>query len=123
MVLLFPPLMSYIIWHNPRCTKSRQALQYLQEKGIEPEVRLYLEDNPSAEELRQVLDLLGKKPIELTRTKEKLFKELGLQKDGSDAGILQALVENPKLIERPIVIKDGKEAVIGRPTEEVERIL
>jgi len=113
----------YVIWHNPRCTKSRQTLALLEEKGIQPKVREYLNDSPSRSELENVCRLLKKKPIEITRTKEAEFKELGLQKDDSDEKILDALAKTPKLIERPIVIKNNSAAVIGRPPENVMGIL
>lgn len=112
-----------VIWHNPRCRKSRETLVLLEEKGIQPEVREYLNDALTRPELENVCTLLNKKPIEITRTKEAECKELGLSKDDSDDVILDALVKLPKLIERPIVIKDNSSATIGRPPENVTRIL
>lgn len=108
---------SFKIYHNPRCSKSRQTLSLLQENGVEPEVVLYLTHAPSREEIAKLSELLGVRPIEMTRTKETLFKELGLSKDDSDDAILDALAAHPKLIERPIVVRDGELAVIGRPPE------
>ena len=115
--------MAVTIFHNPRCTKSRQTLALLEQKGIQPELRLYLENPPSQQELKDILSLLGMKATELLRTKEDLFKEL-VAKEGApdDAKALAWMVQNPKLIERPIVIK-GKKARIGRPPEKVLEIL
>lgn len=113
--------MAVIIWHNPRCSKSRQTLAHLEERGIAVEQRLYLDDIPTKAELAQALDLLGKTPSELVRKGEAIFKELGL-KDVDDATLLDAMVENPKLIERPIVFANGK-AALGRPPEAVLDIL
>ena len=113
----------YIIWHNPRCGKSRQTLDFLKKNGIEPEVREYLQDSPTREEIKKVCELLEKKPIEITRIREPEFKESGLQKNDSDEKILNALVNTPKLIERPIVIKDDSMAIIGRPPENVLGII
>ncbi len=109
---------NYTIWHNPRCTKSRQTLQLFKDNGIEPTVRLYLEDNPTKKELQEATTKLGMRPIEFTRKKEEAFKEAGLTKDSSDDEVLSAMVKYPKLIERPIVIKN-KKAVLGRPPENV----
>lgn len=111
-----------IIWHNPRCSKSRQTLALLEEKGVAPVVRKYLEDAPSEGELEGVLAALGLTAIELMRTKEKEFKELGLTKDTSPDLLIAAMSKTPKLIERPIVFHDGK-ARLGRPPEAVLDIL
>ncbi len=113
----------YEIWHNTRCSKSRKTLALLLEAGIKPVERFYLENPPTKKELENVLKLLGVKPIAITRTGEAIFKELGLSKTEADSIILDALVDNPSLIERPIVIKDGKEAIIGRPPENVLSLL
>lgn len=110
------------IWHNPRCSKSRQTLALLQERGIEPEQRFYLTDGPSVDEIRAVLDMLGKQPVEIMRVKDALFKELGLTKDSPDDDLIAAMAANPALIERPIVIANGK-AAMGRPPEAVLEIL
>jgi arsenate reductase len=111
-----------IIWHNPRCSKSRNAVTLLEEQGVEAEVVKYLDTPPSKEEIVDVLKMLGLSARELMRTKEDIYKELEL-KDVSDENVLiDAMVANPKLIERPIVIKDGK-AAIGRPIENIVEIL
>ena len=111
--------MSVTIYHNPRCSKSRQTLALLEERGVEPEIVRYLETPPSAEELRAILDLLGVGPRELMRKKEKVYAELGLDDPALDEdALIAAMVANPILIERPIVVADGK-AAIGRPPERV----
>lgn len=115
--------MSISIYHNPRCSKSRQTLQLLQEQGIEPEVREYLKDVPTAYELKQVLAALNISPRELLRVKEAEYKEAGLDNpDLDDAAIIKSMTQHPKLIERPIVI-NGDRARIGRPPEAVLEIL
>ena len=106
------------IWHNPRCSKSRQTLALLEERGISPAVRLYLDDAPSTTEVTQVLSQLGIEPWELLRRGEKVFKDLGLGKDSADDALIEAMSANPILIERPIVIHDGG-AALGRPPESV----
>ena len=107
------------IYHNPRCSKSRQTLALLQEHGIEPEVVLYLQDPPDAKTLKRLLQLLGMEPRELMRTKEAPYTALGLKDEhlGENA-LIDAMVANPVLIERPIVVK-GSSAVLGRPPENV----
>lgn len=115
--------MSVTIYHNPRCSKSRQTLQLLQDKGIEPEVVEYLQTPPDAATLDDFLTKLGMEPRELMRRKEAPYKELNLADEGLDrAALIKAMVENPILIERPIVVKGGKVA-IGRPPESVLEIL
>lgn len=115
--------MDVTIYHNPRCSKSRQTLQLLQEQGVEPIIRLYLEDNPSANELKAVLEKLSISPRELLRKGEDAYKENQLNnKELSDSAIISAMVKFPKLIERPIVIK-GERAKLGRPPEQVLDIL
>lgn len=107
------------IYHNPRCSKSRQTLQLLRDKGIEPEIVKYLETPPDEAELTRLLDMLGLKPRQLMRTKEALYRELGLGDESlSDARLIRAMVDNPRLIERPIVV-DGHRAALGRPPETV----
>ena len=107
------------IYHNPRCSKSRQTLQLLEENGIEPTVVKYLDETPSADTLANVISKLGISPRDLLRTKEAPYKELNLSDTSlSDAQIIEAMVANPKLIERPIVVK-GDAARIGRPPESV----
>ncbi len=110
------------IWHNPRCSKSRQTLALLEDRGEDVNVRLYLNDAPTSDEIRAVLDALAARPIDITRTGEALFKELSLGKDADDETLIAALVAHPKLIERPIVFKEGR-AAIGRPPEAVLDIL
>lgn len=114
--------MSTTIWHNPRCSKSRETLALLEEKGEQPAIRKYLEDAPSAEEIREILALLGIEPRALMRTKEALYKELGLADVSDNEALIKAMADNPKLIERPVVIKNGK-ASLGRPPESVLEIL
>lgn len=115
--------MSISIYHNPRCSKSRQTLQLLQEQGIEPEVREYLKDVPTADELKQVLAALDMRPRELLRIKETEYKDAGLDDQSlSDDAIILAMTQYPKLIERPIVI-NGSQARIGRPPESVLEII
>lgn len=111
-----------IIWHNPRCSKSRQTLALLESKGHTPEVRRYLDDAPTVQELARTATLLGVSPVAMMRTKEARFAELGLSKSDDDALLLTAMAENPVLIERPIVFANGK-AAIGRPPEDVLNIL
>lgn len=111
------------IYHNPRCTKSRQALQLLEERGVEAEVIKYLDTPPTQKELAEIVKLLGIPAKDLVRKKEALFKELNLgEQTLTDQQWIAAMVENPKLIERPIVIHNGK-AAIGRPTEKIAEIL
>ncbi len=115
--------MSVSIYHNPRCSKSRQTLALLQEKGIEPETVLYLQDPPDAATIQGLLTMLGfTSARELMRTKEAVYKELGLKEVSDDAALIQAMADNPSLIERPIVIANGK-ARLGRPPEQVLEIL
>ena len=113
--------MTTTIWHNPRCSKSRQTLGLLEERGIRPTVRLYLDDAPSAAEVAVALRQLGIKPWELLRRGEKVFKELGLDKDTPDEALIEAMSANPILIERPIVVHGGG-AALGRPPESVMRL-
>ncbi len=112
------------IYHNPCCSKSREKLSLLQSRGIDPEVVLYLETPPDAGTLRQLLQLLGmESPRELMRQKEELYKSLNLADPAlSNAALIQAMVDNPKLIERPIVVSRGQ-ARIGRPPEQVLEIV
>ena len=110
------------IWHNPRCSKSRASFALLEEKGIEPEVIKYMDETPTEAELKALLVMLGMEPRELMRTKEAIYKELNLQEEMNNEALIQAMVKHPKLIERPIVIKDNQ-AVIGRPIENVVELL
>lgn len=111
-----------ILWHNPRCSKSREALALLQAKGIEPEVRRYLEDAPSVDELKAAQAALGVPAIEMVRIKETEFKAAGLSRDSDDETLLRAMAGTPKLIERPVAFASGR-AVIGRPPERVLELL
>ena len=112
-----------IIWHNPRCSKSRGALQLLRERGIEVEERRYLDNPPTPAELDEALRLLGLEPQQIVRTGEALYRELGLkERTLSRDEWLQLLSEHPRLIERPIVFYNGR-AVIGRPPEKVLELL
>ena len=110
------------IWHNPRCSKSRSAVALLEEKGVEAEVVKYLDTPPTKKELKEMLKMLGISARELMRTKEDIYKELDLKNESNEEKLIEAMVENPKLIERPIVIKDGK-AAIGRPIENIIELL
>ncbi len=110
-------------WHNPRCSKSRAGLALLQEHGVEPTVRLYLKDAPDADQITAVWRALGSPPvIDMMRTGEKLFKELGLSGDDSETTLIAAMAAHPILIERPIAMS-GTRAVIGRPTEAILDLL
>lgn len=111
------------IYHNPHCSKSRQTLELLREKGLEPKVIEYLKTPPGIKTLRSLLNQLGMAPLELMRTKEPVFEELQLGGDGvTDEQLLAAMAENPILIERPIVVA-GDQARLGRPPEQVLEIL
>jgi arsenate reductase len=110
------------LWHNPRCSKSRAAATLLEEEGVEVDVVRYLEEPLSVERLKELLDMLGVEPRALMRTKEAVYKELNLKEKSDPEKLIEAMVAHPKLIERPIVIKDGK-AVIGRPIEKVVELL
>lgn len=110
------------IYHNPRCSKSRETLRILEEKGETVEIIKYLETPPTKKELEQLISLLGIKPIELVRTQEKEWKENYHGKTLSDNEIINAMVKFPRLIERPIAVK-GTKAVVGRPPENVLDIL
>ncbi len=113
--------MALTLWHNPRCSKSRQALKLLEEAGEMPKLRLYLKEPPSDTELVEVLAMLGMSPAQLIRTGERTYKELPLA-EASDAELVAAMVANPILIERPIALRDGR-AIIGRPPEGVLSLL
>lgn len=115
--------MSIRIYHNPRCSKSRQTLQLLQDQGQQPEIVEYLKTPPSKQTLQQIIAALGIAPRELLRKGESVYKELGLaDKTLSDDALLDAMAEHPILIERPIVVL-GSKAAIGRPPENVLTIL
>lgn len=115
--------MTVKIFHNPRCTKSRQTLQLLKDKGIEPEVVEYLKTPPSATELAEILEKLGMEPRALMRKQEAEYKANGLDNVTLDKqALIKGMVANPILIERPIVLANGK-AAVGRPPENVLNIL
>lgn len=115
--------MTVKIYHNPRCSKSRQTLQLLQDKGIEPEIVEYLKTPPTAAEITQILTQLGMEPRELMRRGESEYKENGLDDNSLDRQrLINAMAKYPILIERPIVVAGGK-AKIGRPPEAVLQIL
>ena len=110
------------IYHNPRCSKSRAGVEYLESKGKEFEVIKYLDQNLSEDELKDLIKKLGIEPIELVRKNEAIWKENYKDKDLSDDEIIKAMAENPKLIERPIIV-NGEKAVVARPTEKIEEVL
>lgn len=116
--------MSVVIYHNPRCSKSRQTLELLEQNGVTPEVVKYLETPLNVDELKALYAQLGFSSVrEMMRTKESEYKELGLGEDSvSDEQLFEAMVKNPKLFERPVVVANGK-AKIGRPPEQVLDIL
>ncbi len=111
------------IFHNPRCSKSRQTLELLQQNGVQADVVEYLKTPPDAEQLEQILTLLGLEPRELMRSNESEYREQNMDNpDLSREQLIALMVQYPKVIQRPIVIKDGK-AAIGRPPETVLEIL
>lgn len=115
--------MTTTIFHNPRCSKSRATLALLEERGIRPEIRLYLENPPDAAELKSILALLDRSPRELIRKGEAEYREQGLSDPSlSDDELIAAMVASPRLIERPVVLSNGK-AAVGRPPESVLEIL
>ena len=115
--------MKATIYHNPRCSKSRQTLALLEEKGVDVEIIEYLKTPPSQKTLQDILTKLSIEPLDLMRKKESVFSELKLKDKAEDtAALLDAMVENPILIERPIVVTNDK-AAIGRPPESVLTIL
>lgn len=115
--------MNVEIWHYPRCSKSRKTLALLEEHGIEPVIRLYRNDPPDADTLSDVLNMLGIQPRELMRKKEDAYQLLNLDDDTlTRDDLIGAMVEHPSLIERPVVIADGK-AAVGRPPEAVLSVI
>ena len=112
------------LWHNPRCTKSRQAKALLDTRGVAYTERRYLDDAPTAEQLDAVLTALGKEPWDITRMGEPVAAELGLEDRDRDRQVwIEILVANPILIERPILVTDDGRAAVGRPTEAIEELL
>ncbi len=110
------------IYHNPKCRKSRETLEIIKNMGHDPEIIEYLKTPPTANELRDLLKKMNMKPAEIIRKGEDLFKSNFKGKKMSDEAWLQVLVENPKLIERPIVVS-GNRVILGRPPEKVKEIL
>jgi len=111
------------IWHNPKCSKSRAALELLETKKCDTDIVTYLENTPSLEEIKEVIKMLKTDARGIMRTKENLYSELNLSSDTlSEEDLITAMSKNPILIERPIVIKDGK-AAIGRPIENIIELL
>lgn len=110
------------IYHNPRCSKSRETLQLLEDRGESLEIIRYLDTPPTKEELEQIIQLLGIKPIDLVRTKETEWVENFKGQELSDAEVIEAMAKYPRLIERPIVVK-GNKAAVGRPPSKVLEIL
>jgi arsenate reductase len=113
--------MSLVIWHNPRCSKSRQTLALLEQKGLNPTIRLYLDDGPSSAEIQEVLRMLAIEARALIRRGEADYKNQNLD-DANNDELVDAMVRAPKLIERPVVINDDK-AALGRPPESILDIL
>jgi arsenate reductase len=114
--------MSDVFHHNPHCSKSRAALEIVRESGVALPVRDYLQVPLSIDELREIVSLLGVRPIEIARRGEAQFKALDLSDATPDDDVLRAMAEHPILIERPIVVRDGR-AVVGRPPELVRDVL
>lgn len=114
--------MELTIWHNPRCSKSRQALQLLRDRGFEPAVVEYLKNPPPVEEIVRVLALLDIEPRALMRTGEAVYRDNDLAEESDDELLIEAMFHHPILIERPVVIA-GQRAVIGRPPEAVLGLL
>ena len=110
------------LWHNPRCSKSRQVLALIEEAGVDVSLRRYLEDAPTRDEIIAARDALGLRAIEMMRTGEKVFKEMGLTKDSPEETLIDAMAADPILIERPIAFGQSG-AVIGRPPEAVQSLL
>lgn len=110
------------LWHNPRCSKSRQTLALIEDAGVTVTLRRYLDDAPSRDEIVAARDALRLRAVEMMRTGEKVFKDLGLSNDSSEDTLLDAMAAHPILIERPIAFRDTR-AVIGRPPEAVQVLL
>lgn len=110
------------IWHNPKCSKSREAMEILNNGGYEASVVRYLEDSPAEMQIREVLKMLGVSARELMRTKEELYTELNLADELDEDKLILAMAKYPKLIERPVIIK-GNRAIIGRPADKIIKFL
>ena len=112
---------SIIIYHNPKCSKSRKTLEYIKDKNISPKVKLYLEEEITKKEIKNIVKMLGIKPIELVRQNEEEFTDYRNQ-NLNDQDVFNLLIKYPKLIERPIVVSNNK-AILGRPPEKVLDII
>ena len=110
------------IYHNPRCRKSREGLKYLQDKGIDVQIIDYLKNPVSFSELKEIVMKLGTKPIDIIRTQEEYYKKNLKGRNFTDEEWLKIIVENPKLLQRPIVVEKHK-AVIGQPPENINQLL
>ena len=111
------------IFHNPRCSKSRETLQLLRARGLQPDIVEYLDSPPTPEQLSAILDQLGLQPRELMRSNESEYRELGLDDPAlTRQQLIQAMANNPRLIQRPIVLSEGR-AALGRPPQSVLEIL
>lgn len=110
------------IWHNPRCSKSREALKILENEQCETTIVKYLDTKPSTKEIKEILSMLGLSARELMRTKEAIYKELDLKNENDEEKLIEAMASHQKLIERPIIIK-GKKAIIGRPSSVIAEFL
>lgn len=111
----------WVIYHNPRCGKSRTALELLEDRDVEPRVVLYLKNPPSAAEVKKLAAAAGVRPRDLVRTHEKVFREIALDLE-DDKAVCEAIAKHPILLERPIVVR-GKKAAIGRPPNAVLKLL
>ncbi|NQY21515.1 MAG: arsenate reductase (glutaredoxin) [Campylobacteraceae bacterium] len=114
--------MNITIWHNEKCSKSRQALEYLEKKNLKIEIKNYLENTPSKEEIKEILELLNLKAIDLIRTNETLYTSLNLNENMDESTLIDFMFLNPSLIQRPIIIK-GENAVISRPFSRLEELV
>ena len=110
------------IWHNPRCSKSREALKLIEEKGIQPNIFKYLNEEITKEDIKNILNLTGLKAKDIIRTKEAIYKELNLKEVEDEELLIETMLKHHKLIERPIVITQDK-AVLGRPPQKVLEII
>ena len=110
------------IYHNPRCRKAREGLQILEDSGKDFEIVKYLDEIPTEKELSYIIKLLNIKPIDLVRKNESIWKDNYKNKELTDNEIITAMIQNPKLIERPIVVNDNK-AIVGRPPENIKKII
>jgi len=110
------------IYHNPRCRKSREGLQILEDSGKDFEIVKYLDEIPTEKELSDIIKLLNINPIDLVRKNESIWKDNYKNKELTDNEIITAMVQNPKLIERPIVVNNNK-AIVGRPPENIKKII